>query len=93
MDSRKQAIATLAARGQQHEEEKRITLAALGEYLASLKPQLISGTVFEEGCRQINQLQKELPHQRRQARSIVQLVERHRAKQKLLAASAELRQA
>jgi hypothetical protein len=85
MDARKQAIAALTARGRQLAEENREQLAVLGEYLATLKPGAIRGTKLEEGYLQVKELQKELPHQRRQARSIVRLVEQHRAKQELLA--------
>jgi len=81
MEPRKRAIATLNDRINGQAEENRGRLAALGEYLAAIGPKQFTGTELEEGYRRVRQLRKELPEQRLQARSIVQLVERHRAKQ------------
>lgn len=81
MEARKRAIATLNARITGQAEENRERLAALGEYLAGIGPKQFAGTELEEGYRRVGQLRKELPEQRRQARNIVKLVERHRAKQ------------
>jgi chromosome segregation ATPase len=85
MDPRRRAITTLTARIGRWAEENRARLASLGEHLAGLKPAQVAGTELEAGFTRVRELQKELPIQRRRARSIVQLVERHRAAQEKLA--------